>query len=554
MPAIFVYGDLHLNYIDQDPDFFKDKIWYYKIENNAKLIKHPMGISVALTPFFLIGHLAAKITGAPQDGYSMPYQNAVNIGVLVYLFIGLYFLRKLLLHFFSDMITALTLAVTVIATNLLWYSSFEGLMPHAISFSCWCVCMYTFFRWIDTGMRKYIFVFAVAFGLITLIRPLSLVGLLYFIIYASIHLKGFKSFIALLRERLVQVIIAALISIAIGSLQLMYWKYATGHWFYDVYIDEHFIFDSPQMLLFLFSFRKGLFIYTPILLFAVIGMVRIYKTERAIFYATLITLLITIYILSSWWAWSYGICWGMRPMIDYYSLLSIPMAAGFTVFFSGKKIAAYIAGTLIALLTALNLFQTWQYKNGLIHYDDMTRQAYFKGFFQTSPSLEWQDLLRPYDWDRRIKGLPQVDYSKAYFYSSFEKNTVSIRGFNQQYIAINPKAQNAVAAYAKGIAEVSVFNMQVLKGDTVCLRAANGDYLSVNPQYQDALLANAVTPGIHELFILGFVNNDDNRITLRAMNNAYISVGENFPNILSASAKERGMKETFRIFVNEQLP
>ncbi|MCW3084058.1 MAG: hypothetical protein JWP12_1424 [Bacteroidetes bacterium] len=552
LPAVFIYGDLHLNYIDKDPGFFKDKIWYYKIENNAKLIKHPMGISVALSPFFLIGHLAAKITGGAQDGYSMSYQNAVSLGVLIYLFIGLYYLRKLLLQFFSDKITAITLIATVIGTNLLWYSSFEGLMPHAISFSCWCVCMYAFFQWLKTGIRKYIFAFGIVFGLIVLIRPFSLVGILYFLIYGIISTGGIKNFFEFVKPQFKNVIIAAVMSMLIVSLQFFYWKYATGKWIYDVYIDEHFLFDSPQIFPFLFSFRKGVFVYTPILIFAVIGLIRLFKTNRAIFYGTVITLALTIYILSSWWAWSYGICWGMRPMIDYYSLLSIPLAAGFAFVFSRKKIAL-LASTVIVLLIALNLFQTWQYKNGLIHYDDMTEEAYFKGFFQTEISPGWQDLLRPYDWDRRIKGLPQVDYSKEYFFNNFGKYTVSLRGFNQQYAAINPKAQNAVAAYTKNIIPVSLFTIQPIRGDTVCIRAVNGNFLSVNALYENALLATSIIPGASEKFIISFVRDNDNKITLQALNGNYVSTGDAFPNILSASATTVSPKETFRLFVNEQI-
>src|SRR6218665_138410 len=195
LPAVFVYGDLHLNYIDKDPAFFKDKIWYYRIDNGNKLIKHPMGISVALSPFFLAGHLLAKVSGSAADGYSMPYQNAVSIGVVIYLFIGLYYLRKILLQFFSDKIAALTLFATVIGTNLLWYSTFEGLMPHAISFAFWCISMYTFMQWLKTGRQQSIFIFALAFGMIVLIRPFSLVGIVFFLIYGSISMGGIKHFI-----------------------------------------------------------------------------------------------------------------------------------------------------------------------------------------------------------------------------------------------------------------------------------------------------------------------------------------------------------------------
>ena len=31
------------------------------------------------------------------------------------------------------------------------------------------------------------------------------------------------------------------------SLQLSYWKFITGHWFFDAYIDEHFIFNQNEV-------------------------------------------------------------------------------------------------------------------------------------------------------------------------------------------------------------------------------------------------------------------------------------------------------------------
>ena len=175
LPALIIHHDLKLNYIDSNPEYYHNKIWYYKIEGGKKLIKHPMGISVALSPFFVMGHLYAKLTGAVQDGYSNAYQNWVSIGVLFYLFVGLYFLRKILLDYFSEKITAITLIAIVLGTNLLWYATVEGFMPHAITFSVWCMAMYAFFQWLKTSERKFILYFSALFGMIVLIRPLSIV-------------------------------------------------------------------------------------------------------------------------------------------------------------------------------------------------------------------------------------------------------------------------------------------------------------------------------------------------------------------------------------------
>ncbi|HEX8516859.1 MAG TPA: hypothetical protein VF868_11710 [Bacteroidia bacterium] len=549
LPAVFIHHDLSLGFIDKDPDFFRNVIWYYKIENGKKLIKHPMGISLALSPFFLAGHVAAKVTGGRQDGYSLCYQNAVSIGVLVYLAIGLLYLRKLLLVMFSDKITALTLVGLVIGTNLLWYSTIEGLMPHAISFSFICVCLFHFYECLRSGGAKNLFAFAFLFGLIILIRPLAITLLVYFITAAIVSKGGLKGFIAYLKPQWKYIIPAALIAVSIFSLQMFYLKYATGKWLYDVYIDEHFVFSSPQMLPFLFSFRKGIFIYTPVLIFSVIGLVWLYRKRRDVFYGTIIIMPLTVFLLSSWWAWSYGISWGIRPMIDYYALLAIPLAAGFSMSFSKGRILAGFSGVIIFLFIILNLFQTWQYKNGLIHYDDMTRESYFKGFFQTEKSLEWLDLLSPYDWDRRIRGLPQIEYNKEYIQASFGKYPVYLRGYNLQIVTVNAKAQHAVAAYMKAPGPGSWFDIEPSGEDIISFRAGNGYYLTVSGSYDNALIADAAFIGEKEKFHITYLS--DNRVALKAWNGKYVAVSPDFPNILFASSSEVSQKETFRLFVKE---
>lgn len=549
LPAFIIHNDLKLNYIDANPAYYQNKVWYYKIEGNKKLIKHPMGISVALSPFFVAGHLIAKMNGAVQDGYSMTYQNCLSIGVLLYLFVGLYFLRKILLDYFSEKITAITLIAIVLGTNLLWYSSFEGLMPHAITFSVWCMAMYTFFNWLKTSEKKFIYYFSALFGLIVLIRPLSIVTILYFIIIGIYSKGGVRSFSDFIKSNLKSVIIGTFIAFVIAALQLIYWKYATGKWLYDVYMDEHFVLGSPQILPFLFSFRKGVFIYTPILIFAVIGLVKFYRINKGVVISTIVLMALTIYLLSSWWAWSYGICWGMRPMIDYYSLLSLPLAAGFQFVFSKPKIVSAIFGGILFLLVGLNLFQTWQYKNGLIHYDDMSREAYFKGFFQTKASLEWADLLKPYDWERRENHLPQIEYSEAFLKSIDKNKGIYLRANNLSYIIVNEKAQNAMGALAKDYSSGSLFYIEHLQGNRIAIRSTSNLYWSLKPQFENAITASETRINSNEKFTFEYIDEDDNKIAIKASNGKYISIGDKWPFIITAKSDKIGKNETFRYFV-----
>jgi hypothetical protein len=552
LPSAFIYHDLKLNYINNDPAFFSDKIWYYKIENGNRLIKHSMGLSVALIPFFLIGHCIAYVFGFAQDGYSLPYQNALSIGVLIYFFTALHYLKKILLRYFSDKAVALTLISIGIGTNLLYYLTFEGLMTHGIGFSLLCICIYAFFNWIENSQKKYFIIFSMAFGIILLIRPLAIFLLLYFLIYGIVKKQGIKPFFFFIKSNFKIVLSGCIIVFLFMSLQFSYWKYITGHWFFDAYIDEHFIFNRPEIFAFIFSFRKGWLVYTPVMLFAVIGMFNLYKINRAIFFATIVSIPVTIYLFSSWWAWSYGFCFGMRPMVDSYSFLSFPMAAFFSFVFSKKKIYTWCLLSVISLLIMLNLFQSWQYKNGLIHFDYMTKKAYFKGFFQTKTDLEWYDLLYQFDWERRKKGLPQVEYSKKYFDAIDKNELIYLRGYNLFFISENEKRNGLIICSKTENNTSNLFHLIHFNGDTIALQTFTGKYLSVKNNLNGAVVADSKTAGYYEKFIFNLIEEDDNKISLQTLNGKNVFVNPQEPFVLYASSDPKTAPySVFRLFVWE---
>jgi hypothetical protein len=548
LPSLFIYHDIHLNYVNDNPGFFKDKIWFIKAPNGNRLIKHTLGLSVALSPFFFLGHVLAPLFNAPQDGYSLPYQNSLSVGVLIYLFLGLFFLRKTLLRFFEDQAVALTLVAITLGTTLLWYSTFEGLMNHSVSFSLLCFCMYFFFGWIETGTGKKLIFFSICFGVIILIRPLAATLLPYFVIVAIFKQGGINDFLKILKTNRLFIGIGAFIILALFSLQLFYWKYITGQWFFDPYGDEHFIFQSPMFLSFLLSFRKGWLIYTPVMWFMVLGMIKLYKDNRRLFYSTAVVFVLTVYIYSSWWAWSYGISWGVRPMIDSYSFFSIPMASAFSFLLARRFFLKALTYTLVTLLISFNLFQTWQYKNGLIHFDNMTRESYFIGLFQTKASWEWYDALEPYDFQRRIKGLPQIKYDKIFFNNLKPDEYVCLRGSNFN-LCSSAASSDVITCTASEVSTEAAFQIIRLGGDTIAIKKMNGKYLSINPSMRGIVFGDAEGIGFTEKFILKQLHEDENQIALQAFNNKYVSVIPELKNVLSASSENITKESIFRVYL-----
>jgi len=66
----------------------------------------------------------------------------IGLGMLLYSFIGLYYLRKVLLKYFTDVATAVTLLVIVFATNYFDYAAIDGAMTHNTLFTVYAILIY----------------------------------------------------------------------------------------------------------------------------------------------------------------------------------------------------------------------------------------------------------------------------------------------------------------------------------------------------------------------------------------------------------------------------
>src|SRR5688572_1848119 len=60
------------------------------------IIKYSCGMAIMYLPGFIAGHFAAKMLGFPVDGFSFPYQLAMNLYSLIVCFFGLWISRKIL--------------------------------------------------------------------------------------------------------------------------------------------------------------------------------------------------------------------------------------------------------------------------------------------------------------------------------------------------------------------------------------------------------------------------------------------------------------------------
>lgn len=398
LPATFIHGDplvKDMAWVEQARSDHDASATLYQIStmpNGSRVVRYPIGLAVTWTPWFLAGHVAAKITGHPQDGYSMPYQMAIILGVMGYFLLGLLLLRSVLARLFNGRVAWVTIALLVLGTNLLDQSLGGQTMPHLTLFSLYAAILYFTLRWRSSGTIRDAVPLAVVMGLAALIRPTEIVCVLIPLLWPA---ADGLTWARRLRAQWRSWVVIAGIMLLIGMVQFTYWKLATGNWLIDSYANPGEGLDllAPHTIPFLFSFRKGWFLYTPLMLLATAAIALLWRHRHVAAKPMLVFFCLNLYLVSSWTCWWYADSFSSRAMVGSYAVMAIPLAA--SLMYSGRwKIPARAAlWAAIAGCVALNLFQHWQFRSGLIHSSRMTNEAYKAVWGRTVRPEGFDDLL-----------------------------------------------------------------------------------------------------------------------------------------------------------------
>ena len=351
------------------------------------MIKYTCGVAILQLPFFAVGHTWATLSANYEaDGFSFPYLISVILGNLVYLFLGLYVLFRLLAGTFNSKIAFWVLLILGLGTNLFNFAVYRPAMSHAYLFSLYGGLMYATWRFYAQPARKWIVVAALCAGFITLIRPVEILCLAIPLSYGLVSSTVLKARMQFWAKHWSWLLLAAGLFILCGIPQLLYWKYASGHWYFNSYPGEHFDFADPQIIGGLFSTKNGWLIYAPIMVLSLLGTLALLR-ERDWFWPTLLILPLHVYIAYSWWCWYYINGFGSRPMVELYALLAIPLA--YSVAYLDQRAWTRIALVLVTgMAITLQLFQNWQHSKGIL-WSEMATPAYYQTVFgKTSMSYD----------------------------------------------------------------------------------------------------------------------------------------------------------------------
>lgn len=391
LPAYFIYDDLSMQFYNDKHDI-APKIGFLSYPNGNKVQKMTMGVAYFYTPFFFAGHVAAGLLGYPQNGYSTPYEIAINFSGLFYALLGLIFLRVVLLKRFNDLTVALTLIILGLGTNLFYYSTYEAQMSHAFSFFAVSAFLLCTDKWQDK--KNYLLAMGIGLsgGIIMLIRPNNVLVVFVFLLWGITNSKGIWSRIKELAASYLHILVMILFGFITVLPQLLYWKEYSGNWIFYSYNKETFYWLEPEVIKGFFSYRKGWLVYTPLMTLSLIGFFFMRKKLAEMQWGILSFFIPAIYITFSWWCWWYGGSFGSRTLIDYYPILALPMAA-LIGYLMDRKIWVRVAFVIvIAPFIWLNIFQSWQYRSTLIRWDGMTEELYWTIFFKKKHPENFEEL------------------------------------------------------------------------------------------------------------------------------------------------------------------
>ena len=407
LPAAFIYGDLQFNFLENIDPQIKDRIWVRTTPDGKRVLKMTMGLAILFLPFFAIGHLIALGYGI-ATGYSVPYELLLSIGACVYGILGLVFLKKTLSSFFSEKSTIISIVCIALGTNLFYYTAYEGGMSHVYSFFLFSAFIFYSIQWNQETSTKNSMILGLLLGLITLVRPTNIIICIIPALYGVNGLKDLKNKIRIHLGQIKQLVSLGICFCLVLIPQFIYWKYSVGSWYHYSYTNEAFYFLDPHVIDGLFSFRKGWLVYSPIMVFSILGLLTCRKYCPELLIPILVYFPLNLYVIFSWWCWWYGGSFGCRPLIESYALLSIPFAGLVNTVLENKpKVLGYLVGTLMIAMIWLNFFQTKQYSIALIHWDSMTRQAYWSIFCTMDRPENLDQLLQKPDYEMAMMGLEE---------------------------------------------------------------------------------------------------------------------------------------------------
>jgi hypothetical protein len=343
---------------------------------------HGVGVAVLMAPFFGAGDVLARLTNEPRDGFSWPYQAAAAASGLVYLLLGLALTASFLRRFVSRRTVVLTVLALTFGTDLFHYGTYDATYSHVYSFFLVALVLRLTLALRDRPCALTAAALGAGLGLVGLVRLTNLVVVLFCLLLGVQRLGDLAARGRTLLRRLDLVAIGAVVLAALLVPQVAYWYHITGRFFVNQYSavqpPGHLDLLDPHVFGVLFSVRKGLFFWTPLLLLAVAGLPLLRRYWRGLLVPAVVYLVVQVWVVASWSRWWYDGAFGMRALVDALPVFALGLAALIEAARGAAARRAVNAGLVVTTFLCLHGMVAYWLK--ALPYDSTTFSEYIGSF------------------------------------------------------------------------------------------------------------------------------------------------------------------------------
>ncbi|MGC4031100.1 MAG: hypothetical protein QM754_05050 [Tepidisphaeraceae bacterium] len=299
----------------------------------VRIDKYPVGWSLTMLPFTGAAKLIRLALGISEPvslpaGYAPPYAYVVWGVITVLGALSFALLYRLLTRFFDPDVSAIASVSAFIGSAALAYFWKEPYLSHAVAAFWLTVAFFATAKYIETARLGWLVLTSAACGMLALTRSLDLLLALPILgwIVCRPPKRGWRLAFDLG--------VGAVIGIAFVSLQGVVNAHLYGKFFFNAYAanGEAFSGSLRNLLPFLAGKNHGVFLWHPVLVLAVLGLLLLaWKDGRAelrvVAVLSGIAVVLTVLTYTFWWCWWLGDSYGARWTADLLPIWALGIAA-----------------------------------------------------------------------------------------------------------------------------------------------------------------------------------------------------------------------------------
>ncbi len=268
-----------------------------------------------------------------MDRFDVIYELGPGITGIILMLSGFYFLEKHLITLFNKGVVFWAILTIFFGSNVFYYTAFEPALSHQPAFFIISYLLYQ-----TTKKSRNIFLVGLLSGLLAIVRIADIIALLTILYMMKIKIK-----------EIYKLLFGFIIAIS-PQIYTQYYFYhniltnpyltgASGTWRVSI----------NHLLEYLFSIKRGLFIWTPVFVMGIVGLVKSKKT------VIIVSILLAWFIHSSWSAYlSAG--FGQRFSFSLIPFITIGLAYLYEKFESKKIYMLFSLFTIWNFLLLLGFY------------------------------------------------------------------------------------------------------------------------------------------------------------------------------------------------------